>query len=279
MTILTPKWKIEMLEKDGKHFYTKNGESSSCVGVTTILGVADKSMALVPWAAKVTAEYTLKMVSKLSLAGMKRWEKEKKPIELRSEMILKRCKKQWRFERDKAGDLGTRFHALMEDPGLEVPEDLKIAMSSANLWLKNTKLKLVKGRTMVISEKYGFGGEWDGLFKNDKGACVVVDFKSGKRLYDSAAAQVAAYGVGAVETYGLDGIPEGLVVRFGKDKIEFEEREVLNMESSFQYFKACLGLYKLMDMGQLGKSNTVKEKDNDRRPRSIRSKQAEISKA
>jgi len=64
--LLTPRWKIEMVEKDGKHFYTKDGESSSCVGVTTPLGVADKSMALVPWAAKSVADYWKRQIEKIS---------------------------------------------------------------------------------------------------------------------------------------------------------------------------------------------------------------------
>ena len=269
---LTPKWRIEMTERDGKHFYSKDGEATSCVGVTTILGVVDKSVALVPWASKCVAEYMAGMFLKLRNAGTK-------DHAINYELLIKRSKKQWKFERDKAGDLGTRFHELMEDSTKDIPKDLEIAMKSANLWLRNTKLRLVKGRTMVLSEKYNYGGEWDGLFQQENGEYVIVDFKSGKRLYDSAAAQCAAYGQGFQETFeGIRKTPKGLVVRFGKEKVEYEEKEVLNMNQSFEYFKACLGLYNLMPMKQFGQSKTVKGEQHDRRPRRIRSIKTEVSK-
>lgn len=249
-----------MEEKDGKHFYSVDGEPTSYVGVTSILGVADKSFALVPWGAKSTVEYASRIISKCIHHQYfhERWDHGFKDI------LIKRAKRQWRFERDKAGDLGTRFHELMEDPTMEVPKDLEIAMKSANLWLRNTKLRLVKGRTKIISKKYGFGGEWDGLFTGEGGQLVVVDFKTGKRLYESAASQVSAYGVGAIETFGIEKMPKGLIVRFGKEKIEFEEKEVANMEQSFEYFKACLNLYNRSAIKQFGKSITVKGEKNER---------------
>ena len=245
-----------MIEKDGRHNYSIDGEPSYYVGVTSILDVVDKSHALVPWAAKCVAEYASNQFKK-QMTGVGHCH----PTRFRGpnyDLLAKRAKKQWKFERDKAGDLGTRFHELMEDPNMPVPEDLQIAMKSANLWLNNTKLKLVKGRTKIISKKYGFGGEWDGLFKNEKDEFIIVDFKTGKRLYDSAASQCSAYGMGAIETFQLNSIPNGLVVRFGKEKVEFEEKEVLNMEQSFEYFKACLKLYNLLPVGQFGATRRMK---------------------
>ena len=250
--ILKPRWDIKMIETNNRHNYSIDGEESFYVGATTILGGIDKP-ALVNWAAKCTADYFLKRLKQST-----KWNLD---------LLYRRAKKDHRFIKEKAARFGSTFHSLMDTPTTEIPEGFETIMKSANLWLKNNRMKLVQGDTMVVSKKYGYGGSFDAIYQDEKGKLVLIDFKSGKSIFESYGAQVAAYIRASLEVFNLSDLPRGLVVRFSKDSVEYEEREVLDVNTAFDFFKAALDLYKASQFNLLSKPNKVKENNNGKSTR------------
>jgi hypothetical protein len=247
---LVPKWHIERLEINGRHNYSIDGLPSFFVGVTSILDVLSKP-ALPAWAAKCTAEYMDKAIGKILSAGTKEGFYNR-------ELLIKRSKKQHRFEKEEAGRFGSLFHSLANGDIKEVPESHKIVWESYQLWLANNKLKIIQGDTKVVSPPYGYGGAFDCLAEDEQGKLVIVDYKTGKSLYDVHASQVAAYAKAAMETFGLEEMPRGLVVRFDKSKVKAEEKYVLDMNKSFELFESALDIYQLIQLNHFGESHTLK---------------------
>jgi hypothetical protein len=255
---LVPKWHIERLEINGRHNYIIDNLPSFFVGVTSILNVLSKP-ALPAWAAKCTAEYMDKMVERMRGIGTKRNFYNRK-------LLIKHSKKQHLFEKEKAGRFGSLFHSLANGDIKEVPESHKIVWESYQLWLANNNLKIIQGDTKVVSMLYGFGGAFDCLAQDEEGKLVIVDYKTGNSIYDSHAFQVAAYGKAAMETFGLEEMPRGLVVRFDKSKVKAEEKYVLDMNKSFELFESALDIYQLIKLNHFGESRSlpIKEKLNER---------------
>jgi len=100
----------------------------------------------------------------------------------------------WREVRDSAGDIGTLAHFLimchLKD---EVPDtseysqaDIEKATNCLNKfknWLKEHPISPVMIETPLVSEEYKFGGTLD-LFAEYNDEFILVDFKTGKSLYD-----------------------------------------------------------------------------------------------
>lgn len=85
-------------------YYTHPTTQASLISVTNVLSVGCAKPALVPWAAKIAAQYAMENLP--TLVARSRTED---PEELRKEVS-----RQVTVARDKAADLGSRIHALAE---------------------------------------------------------------------------------------------------------------------------------------------------------------------
>lgn len=99
-------------------YYTHPVTGQQLVSVTNVLGTCVAKQALVPWAAKVAAEYA--MTNLPTLVARSRTEDR--------ETLRKEISSQVTVARDKAADLGTRIHAHAEAHvlGKPVADDLEV---------------------------------------------------------------------------------------------------------------------------------------------------------
>lgn len=172
-------------EKPSRHVYMVDGERKT--GVTTFLGIVDKSRALVGWAVDLFRDFLLDA-----------------PGEITENMIftgsmLHEVRKQ------EAADIGTVIHGWCEQyikhklgkKGIEMPEmpedkAVQVGVMSFLDWEKQHKVKFISSERTVYSRKHDFIGTMDIEAKIDGRLCL-VDLKSSNGLYNTVRLQTAAY--------------------------------------------------------------------------------------
>ena len=126
--------------------------------VTNILDTAVNKPALVPWAAKVTAEYALEHLPEM----VRRARSDR-------EQLLKDVKAQVRFVKDTAADLGTRVHAYAEAHvlGKTVEHDPEVEPYAKQLlnWFSVMNVRRDKdieaAEATIINRTHGYAGTGD----------------------------------------------------------------------------------------------------------------------
>src|SRR3990167_9060690 len=154
--------------------------------VTGIIGIMDKSRALVPWALEEAAKSLLPLVDK----------------KLSAEELVKACFAS-EERKEKAADIGTKIHEFCEqyilaDMGKgEVPElpkekAIQIGAEAFMAWHDEHKVKFLSSERVVYSKKHHYIGTLDIEAKVDGKLCL-IDLKSSNGLYNSVRMQTAAY--------------------------------------------------------------------------------------
>ena len=135
-------------------------------------------------------------------------------------------------------------------------------------WTKHHTIEPVLIEEQLVSERYRFGGTFDFLGVID-GHLTLLDFKTGKALYDESWYQLAAYNILVMEAYPEVGpIERFKLVRIGRDEDEgFEEPEM----GPGLVLSLCESIF----LHELGKHQDMKAMDADRRA----TKKAEKAKA
>lgn len=217
----------------GRHY--KNMSSERLVpSVTNVLNVLDKP-ALPRWAASETAKAAAQL--KTSLAGME------------DEDIISTLKgAPWR-KSTRAAERGTSIHEWLEKAMLgekvsELEGEAIEYEQAAHAWLDAYKPKPVRLEATMFSERYA--GTADGIVEMG-GEVWLIDFKTSKGLYESAALQLAALSkcpeIAADEgTEPAPKIDRVAAVRIGRDG-EHETLEVVDIEEHYKAFVACLDLW------------------------------------
>lgn len=205
-----------MSDKTKTHTVYRLGDGTRVPSVTTVLGVINKP-ALLKWA----------------------WE-----CGMRGE--------DYRKVRDEAADIGTLAHYLImchlrgiePDTAAYSPEQVKAAevcLMKYWDWEKEHNIKPVLVEVPLTSEAYSYGGTVDCLARSDDDL-LLIDYKTGKHIYDEMFLQLAAY----AELLRGEGyyIKNARILRIGRDEREgFEERLVAKLEPYWQAFEHCLHLY------------------------------------
>ena len=206
------------MSRNQVHTVYKNAEGIRVPSVTTFLGILNKP-ALISWA------------HKLGLEGL-----------------------DYKKVRDSAGDTGTLTHYLIlcrlcgEEPDLEEYSPQEVAsttlpMEKFDSWYDEHELEPILTEAYLVSEEYQFGGMPDFYGKVD-GVLTLLDYKTGKEIYQEAFYQVAAYKK-LLEEHGhqVDAVK---ILRLGKSEDEgFEERAAGNLERHWEVFLACKKIYEL----------------------------------
>lgn len=241
------KIKIDFDPIKHEYFITGGGyEHEKFEPVTTILGIIDKSFALIPWAAKTTVEYVEKNLI----------EKDGKmfvgELELNAKnagKIFYRAKQEHRLIKEEAGKLGTRAHAIIEKlveyALLSLQhEDKRVvnAVESYIKWEKESKFESMYAERRVCLLKEKIAGTVDLVGKLD-GKLTLVDLKTSNRLYPEYHIQVAAYAKAWEETFN-EKIEKVIILRISKDAEEFEVQEVKNINKLFRVFKNCIQVWR-----------------------------------
>ncbi len=246
MTTLIPRFTVELEVKNKKHFYrvTTGGDTFVFPGTTGYLGIINKP-ALIPWAKKealaiVKAELCKRLADDNETIIDAEW------IDRVFVLGLARPDK----IKDDAADLGTLVHQYIDQiiQG-KMPPDLTPEMEPAITafinWWKESNIELVMGDTKVASLIHNYGGSLDALGRQN-GEYVILDWKTSNGVYDEYALQVSAYWKAFAETYGPT-CARGYIVRFSKKlPIEFQVKEIADLETSFEAFLAAKNLTRAM---------------------------------
>lgn len=151
-------------------------------GVTTIIGLLDKP-ALVGWAAEQSASYAVDNWQRLSEVPLAQRIKEIQGA---------------RFAKNRAAIVkGNRIHALAEDlqcgKDVEVPAEISSQVEAVAKFLDAWEMETIATETPVASTSYRYGGTLDTILKSPRLGMILLDWKTGKNVYDETALQLAAY--------------------------------------------------------------------------------------
>ncbi len=222
-----------MISKDGGKTFKRKG------GVTSIIGIVDKSKPLMSWQQGMTLDFLLDALA----AGVK--IDEEKAIEA----VI-----QHELDVEKAADIGHEIHGWCEhyirhelkEAGFEkmpsIP-DFPEAITGVNSflqWIDEHKVKFISTERPVYSMRYDYVGVMDFEAIID-GAHCMGDFKSSNGLYPGVRMQTAAYASADVEERkkfkGYDG-------RYALRLSKYSEEEYMKRETRKKVIKAHIARFK-----------------------------------
>lgn len=201
------------------HTRYKNSEDIGVPGVTTVLKLLAKP-ALIHWAWKLGTE------------GI-----------------------DYRKKRDKAGDIGTCAHYMIEcDIKFKEPDLSEYSKTTIDK-AENAYLAWVdwcKGfgkHDTLYSELPltcdGFGGTLDWVIKRIGGRPILVDFKTSSGIYPEMVYQLAAYKYLWNSNNPSIPIEECYILRIGKEDGVFEQRRYTDLDKEYGVFEHLLAVYNL----------------------------------
>lgn len=239
--------------KDGPsgRFYEVDGDKFP--SVTHVLSCLGKP-ALINWAANQERTACIDAAADLYL------DLAKTPTMARSTFIATldgRIGKQkaHRRELEKAGEIGTQVHGLIEwnlrkqlgqrvGPEPAVVDNAQWAFMAFQDWATSVNLEPLYIEQTVYSRKHGFAGTMD-LLARVNGTVTLVDFKTGKSIYAEAHLQNVAYQMALIEMG--HSVPEaGAILRLPKVQTDpaFEVQDVPCMADLVPTFLAVLQVWK-----------------------------------
>lgn len=220
-------------------------------GVTTILSTINKP-ALVPWAARLTAETYTRLVTErlaaadLTVKGLAAIEKEAKGAPRA-------------IAREAAG-IGSTVHAWAEQYAQGQPADLpddpraRNAIDAFTDWCEAHHVLFRATEVRVYSRAFDYAGTFDFLAEVD-GRLMLGDYKVSSGIYPEHCFQTAAYAQAYGEMTG-ETVRDRIVVCFDKKTGQFETRERNGFDhyvNDFRGFQGALHLHHAL-AGLEGKS-------------------------
>lgn len=174
-----------------------NGEYSGwkrAPGSTTIIGIMDKSGALVGWAVKLFWRHLKNILTE-------------RPIDIYD---IEEGKGLHKLRKETAATSGSRVHDWIEaytkgfNP--EMPDDTAVlnGVLAFKAWLLAENVHIIGSETLLYSKKYGFCGQADFIFyKDNPNEIYLGDYKTSNGLYTGVMMQTASYLKG-IEEMGLE---------------------------------------------------------------------------
>jgi hypothetical protein len=200
--------KVIITFNEAKHYYTVQAptvfkDKLYQPSVTGIIGMKDKSGALVHWATEQFAEKMKKLIH------------EAQPEYLQPDLLaalVDVAKDTWRVSKQQAADIGTVAHGVFEDTlaGKDVKLPLQFepnvarhftqdmidqcnnAVDAGLRFIREHDIHVVKTEGVRWSPTYGYIGTGDLVGKID-GKLSIADWKTSKRLYPTVRLQLSAY--------------------------------------------------------------------------------------
>lgn len=118
-------------------------------------------------------------------------------------------------------------------------------------WEDKNPFEPILLETPLVSEKYQYGGTPDNYCLKD-GLHTLIDYKTGKAIYDEYFYQLAGYKQ-LLEENGYP-VDRCIVLRIGRDEQEgFEVKEITDLERETKIFNLCVELYYLIKNKNGGK--------------------------
>lgn len=191
---------MELTFDPEKHVYKLNGKRLT--SVTTVLGAGIPKPQLVPWAARTVAEWALE-----NPADMERLAHEH-AMDLANENVdakgrtaaLNYVSRKADEKRDKAAKRGTKIHAIAEriihGEAVDVPEELVSVIDGYIRFLDEFEVTAILTEKTILLAELGVAGRFDLIATSpylNHGDPFIADTKSSGGVYESTAAQLAAY--------------------------------------------------------------------------------------
>lgn len=152
-------------------------------GVTTISGLIDKSGHLVPWSAKLAAEWAGTNAD--LLADIPDVDSRVAAIRVHADRM-----------RHEGRDLGSLAHntieAILRGEDVQVHPSVQPQVDGFYAWREEFVQQIILVEGTVWSELHGYAGTMDIAVVLKNGLLACVDFKTGKDVYPDAALQVNA---------------------------------------------------------------------------------------
>lgn len=173
------KGRIKIKFFNESHQYWVNGKRKT--GVTTILGVIDKSRPLVIWATELFRDYLL----------------EKLEDGIEESHIHEGCSLH-EVRKAEAASIGDEAHTWIEqyikgeDPEMPETREAQIAINAFLDWVASNKVKFISSERVVYSKKHDYVGKMD-IEAKVNGKLCLIDIKTSNSLYNTYALQTAAY--------------------------------------------------------------------------------------
>jgi len=200
------------------HRYYVNGKPKT--GVTTYIGIKDKSRALMSWKGSRVVDYLLRK--------LKKGEIDERAVCIASYID--------EIEKEEAADLGSSIHEWCEhyinfkigkEKAMpEMPEEkaIQVGVNAFLDWEKEFKIKFLSSERVVYSRKHDYIGKMDIEAKIDKDLCL-VDLKSSNGLYNGVNLQTSGYVKADEEESGRKYIGRWAVRLSKYDEKEYYKRE------------------------------------------------------
>lgn len=241
------------------HRYTVNGKPTSG-SVTGILGMYDKSGALLPWAVELSVNYLRDIFL------------EKKAF---SEEDFLEAEEQHTKKKVEAATIGSYVHDWIEhyingeNPDMPEQREAQIGVNAFLEWITENKVKFLSVERAVYSRRHDFIGKMD-IEAKVNGKLALIDIKTSNGIYNTYSMQTAAYVKADEEESGRKYHGRWIIrlaketekeydarmakknhnrARKGKDPIDYPPYQVFeakflddtagNMERDFEAFLAC----------------------------------------
>ena len=150
-------------------------------GVTTYLGIIDKSRPLIIWATGLYRDFLM----------------EQLPNGITAEHIIEGYTIHTR-RKEEAASIGDDVHKWIEshikNESPEMPErrEAQIGINAFLDWVNENKVKFISSERVVYSKKYDYIGKMD-IEANVNGKLCLIDIKTANNLYNTYNLQIAAY--------------------------------------------------------------------------------------
>ena len=214
------------------HMYKLMPDKTSLISATAMTGILDKSQALIPWAIGLTKSHILKY-----LEG----KKTITPEELYP--IIDEAVTQHTQKKEEAGDIGSQIHDWCEafaqakidgtkEPAIEdtMPEPVLNGISAFLDFYNSHDVKFLEVERFTYSMIHGWCGKFDTVAIVD-GIKTVIDYKTGKYIYDEQYFQMGQYWISIDEENEylrglghkgelLEPIQQGMILNFRKEDDE-----------------------------------------------------------
>ena len=186
-------------------------------GVSTVCGVIDKSGPLMWWAADLARKGIDYMTFRDDLANVGRLVHDMILAYFLEMEVDTYQNSQW--EIDRVGNSMRSFHNFIH----------------------KYKMETIHVEHELISPKHKFGGRMD-WYGNLDGVRTLMDFKTGKRIYDESFYQVGGYAM-LLEEFGVQ-VNQYVILNIPRTKGEsFEVAFLRKMTPAKRVFKSALGIY------------------------------------
>lgn len=225
-----------MVSKDGGKTFKRK------TGVTTYLGIMDKSIPLGIWQQGMTLDFLLDSLA----AGVKLDDQKCIEAVIQHELYLK-----------EASDIGTEIHSWCEfyirhqlkQKGFEKLPDIPnypeavTGVNSFLAWIEEHKVKFHSTERPVYSQRYDYVGIMDFEATIDGLHCM-GDFKSSNGLYNSVRMQTAAYAAADEEERASDKKFKGYDGRYALRLAKYTEEEHIKRETRKKEIRAAIARFK-----------------------------------